>query len=154
MAGRLYSVEFSGFSVAASSTKSCWLLDPVADGFTIVEFSVSGNLGALSVPVQVDLYIATTLGSPTGTSTTPYALNPLSVGITADTTALTALTAEPTTKQLIASWYAQPIDKMIDKQYPLQREITQLGAGLRVGLQVVTPSGVAPTLVGHVWIAE
>lgn len=153
MAGRRYSVAFS-ISLSASATKSLWLLDPVADGFTITEFAVSGDLSALSVPCQVDLYVATTLGSPAGTTTTPFALGPSSVGITADTTALTSLTTEPTTKQLIASWYAQPIDKMIDKQYPLGREYESLGAGNRVGLQVVTPSGVAPTVVGHVWFEE
>ncbi len=148
---RLYSVNTGVITLSASATKSVWLLDPVADGFVITEFALSGNDSALSVPVQIALYIVTSLGTPAGTT---GVVQGIGTAITADTTALTALTTEPTTKVNLASWYAQPLGVMVDKQFPLGREIVGLGAGDHIGLQVVTPAGVTPSVVGHVWFEE
>src|SRR5487761_2476555 len=141
---KLYSVNFGAIALSASATKSLWLLDPVTNPFAIVEFGVSFNASASSAPVQVDLYVVTSLGTPAGTTT-----------VAATTTSLTALTTEPTTKVLIQSWYVQPFGGLLEIQYPLGREgASAIGAGNRIGLQCVTPAAVTPTAVGHVWFEE
>ena len=150
---KLYSVNFGAIALSASATKSLWLLDPVTNPFAIVEFGVSFNASASSAPVQVDLYVVTSLGTPAGTTGTERALG--STTVAATTTSLTALTTEPTTKVLIQSWYVQPFGGLLEIQYPLGREgASAIGAGNRIGLQCVTPAAVTPTAVGHVWFEE
>lgn len=150
---KLYSVQVPSTALTASATKTLWLLDPVTNPFTVVEFGISFNASSSSVPVQVDLYIATTLGTPAGTTGTEHALG--STTVAATTTSLIALTTEPTTKALIASWFVQPFGGLLEIQYPLGREgASAIGAGNRIGLQCVTPASVSPSAVGHVWFEE
>lgn len=150
---RLYSVNTGVVSLSASATKSLWLLDPVADGFEIMEFGVSFDANASNTPIQVDLYIVTSLGSPAGSTGTVQSINGAP---TADTTALTALTTEPTTKVLLPSYYVQPFGGILDIQSPLDLGIEGIGAGDRIGLQVVTPSSLwtSPHAVGFVYFKE
>ncbi len=150
---KLYAVSIGTIALSASATKSLWLLDPVTNPFTVVEFGVSFNGSAASVPVQVDLYIATAVGTPAGTTGVEQALG--STTVAATTTSLINLTTEPTTKALIASWFVQPFGGVLEIQFPLGREgASAIGAGNRIGLQAVTPAGVSPSVVGHVWFEE
>lgn len=150
---KLYSVSLGSIALAASATKSLWLLDPVTNPFTIVEFGLSFNASASSAPIQVDLYIATTLGTPAGTTGVERALG--STTVAATTTSLLNLTTEPTTKALIMSWFVQPFGGLLEIQFPLGREgASAIGAGNHIGLQCVTPASVSPSAVGHVWFEE
>jgi hypothetical protein len=153
---KLYSVNSGAVSLSGGATKSLWLLDPVTAPFSIVEFGVSFNASVSTVPVEVDLYIAASVGSAAGTSASVYALG--STTVSATTTALSSLSTEPSTKYLVQSWYVQPFGGILDIQYPLGREgMSAIGGSTttdRIGLQVTTPSGVAPSAISYVWFEE
>jgi len=149
---RRYSVATGVVALSAGATKSLWLLDPVAKGFTVIQWGVSFNASASSVPIQVDLYVVTSLGTPAGTTGVEQAID--GNAVTADTTSLTALTTEPTTKVLIESYYVQPFGGLFTLQYPLGREPVGIGAGDRIGLQCVTPASVSPSAIGFVYFEE
>ena len=153
---KLYAVDNGAWQLTAASTQTVWLLDPVTNPFTIVEFGISFNASVSSVPIEVDLYIANALGSAAGSSASVRALG--STTTTATTTALVNLTTEPSTKFIIQSWYVQPFGGVLDIQYPLGREgLSAIGGATttgRYGLQCVSPSGVAVAALSYVWLEE
>ena len=156
MAGQyVYSVSMVSTSLSASATKSLWLLDPVTNPITIVEWGVSFDQSSSSTAIEVDLYVVTSIGAPAGTSTTPVKWLDQNSPV-ATTTALTALSAEPTTVSILASYFIQPFGGTWTVQYPLQREPgTAAGATTnRVGLRVVTPVGVTPHALSYVVFEE
>ena len=147
----LYSIATGSVALSASATKSLWLLDPVTNGFSIVEFGISFDGSAAATAIRVDLYQVSTIGSPAGTTATVNKWTDTNIGA-ATTTGLTALTAEPTTVAVLANWFVTPFSGLLEIQYPLGREVGA-GAGLttnRLGLRAVTPSGVSPNCVSHV----
>lgn len=156
MAGQYtYSVTMASTALSASATKSLWLLDPVTNPITICELGVSFNSSAASTAVEVDLYCVTTLGSPAGTTGTEVKWMDQNAPA-ATTTSLTALTTEPTTKAILCSWFIQPFGGTWTLQYPLMREPGTAAAATtnRLGLQVVTPSGVTPNALAYVVFEE
>lgn len=156
MAGQyLYSVQTGSVALSASATKSLWLLNPVTNPITICEFSVSSDGSSAQTAVRVDLYVATTIGSPAGTAGTVAKWSDQSLPA-ATTTALTALTAEPTTVTVLWSWFLTPFGGLLDIQYPLGREPGTAGGATtnRLGLRCVTPAAVAPNVVADVLISE
>lgn len=156
-AASIYSVQTGSVALSASATKSLWLLDPVSNGFSIVEFNVTFDAATPSAAVRVDLYQVSSVGSAAGSTGTVIKWTDVNIGA-ATTTALTALTTEPTTVAVIASWFVQPCGGCIPSpQYPLGREVGA-GAGLattnRLGLRCVTPAGVTPNACAYVAWAE
>ena len=153
---QLYAVSSGVVTLSAGSTQSVWLLDPVTNPFTIVEFGVSFQASVSSVPIQVNLYIAASVGSAAGIGASVRALG--STTVAATTTAIASLSVEPATKYLIQSWYVQPFGGILDIQFPLGREgLSAIGGNTttdRIGLQCVTPAGVNPSAVSYVWFEE
>jgi hypothetical protein len=68
------------------------------------------------------------------------------------------LSTEPSTKNIISSWYVQPYGGVLDIQYPLGREGLAAIAGAttsgRVGLQINVPTGVICNVLSYVWLEE
>jgi len=156
MAGHYtYSVATGSVALSASATKSMWLLDPVTNPITIAEMSVSFDSSAPLTAIRVDLYVVTTVGSAAGTAGTVGKWMDQNAPA-ATTTALTALSTEPTTVVVLANWFLQPFGGNQTLQWPLMREP---GAGAadtthRLGLRCVTPSGASPNCVSYVVIDE
>lgn len=149
-----YTVQSGSVALSASATKSLWLLNPATVDFCLTELSISFDPAAASVAPRVDLYRVTTIGSPTGTTAVFVKVNNPD-GAAAVSTGLTALTAEPTTVEIIKSWFVQPAGGLFVLQHPLGRE--PVGAktnGNRIGLRVVTPASVTPNAIGYAEIEE
>lgn len=156
---KLYAVNNTpGVLLTANATTTIWMLSPVTNPYSIVEFGVSFNASVSSVPIQVDLYVAASVGSSAGSSASVRFLG--STTTAATTTARQNFTAEPnpTTKQLIQSWFVQPFGGVLDIQYPLGREgLSAIGGNTttdQIALQCVTPAGVAPWALSYVWFEE
>ena len=91
----------------------------------------------------------TTLGSPSGTSSTPTKVKEASGP--ADATALTNLSAEPTAADIIGGpWYVRPDGGQIVIQSPLGDEPTQrTGTDGRLGLRVITGASQTPNAAAY-----
>jgi hypothetical protein len=144
-----YTVQTGSVALSASATKSLWLIAPATVDFVLTEFGISFDASTASTAIRVDLYRTTTLGSPAGTTGTLVPSNNPD-GHAALSTALTALSAEPTTVQIIKSWFVQPTGGLLVMQHPLGREpaATVTNAG-RLGLRAVTPAAVSPNCVAY-----
>ncbi len=153
---KLYAVDNGQTGLAAGVTQTVWMLNPVTAPFAIVEFGVSFNASVSAIPVQIDLYIAASVGAAAGSSASVRSLG--STTVAATTTAIANLTVEPnpTTKQLVQSWYIQPFGGALDVQYPLGREgLSAIGGNTttgRIALQCTAPSAV--NVLSYVWFEE
>lgn len=145
-------VTTGSLALTASATKSLILLAPGTPEAKITQLDISMNATAVSPEVQFDLYRVTTLGSPAGTSTTPLLLD--AVQQAAATSALTALTTEPTTVVPLYSYFLQPLGGVLVIQYPLGREPTMTTAGARWGLRYVAPAGVSNNAIANITFEE
>lgn len=146
---RSYTVYTSSVTLTGAATKTLILLNPAAAAIVLVEFGISfDNVTTNAEPVLVELVRATTLGSPAGTTGT---LVPTDEAFEASvSTALTALSAEPTTYAKIAGWYVQPNSGIVIKQDPLGRELARTkAAGQRIGIRYTTATGVTPKAVAY-----
>lgn len=138
----------AGVAVGASTTRTLWqLTTPSTVRSRIVEWSISSDGSAAGQGILVVLARQTTAGTATTRTARLY-------DTAGDTAALTTITdtfssTEPTTGDILESYYLQPFGGLILKQYPLGREPV-LAASTRLGLFVTTPAGVNPTLMSHV----
>lgn len=148
-----YVVSCASTALTASNTQSLILINPVTIGFRVSEMSVSFDGAAAAVAAEVQLYRTVTLGTPAGSSTTPIKVsNPGAT--TAQSTALTALTTEPTSVEILRRWFVSPASGLLLLQFPLGREPAAAGTGSQIGLRVLTPSGVTPHAVGYIELDE
>lgn len=147
--GRQYAVYTGAQTLTQAATKTLILLNPAGAGITLVEMGVSlDNTTTNAEPVLIEVCRATTLGSPTGTTGTLVVADEAFEAATA--TALTMLTAEPTTYAVLAGWYVQPNSGLFVVQWPLGREIARTkAAGQRIGLRYTTVSGVTPKVAAY-----
>lgn len=151
MASR-YTIQTGSVALSASATKSMILLTPGTNASKLIELGISFDQASSTTGLRVDLYRVTTLGSPAGTTATVVKEDPNSGA--ADMAGLTALSAEPTTKEIIKSWFVQPFGGLLVLQLPLGRETEIPTGGARLGIQVVTPSGVTPNSVAYLEFEE
>lgn len=149
----IYSIQTGSVALSASATKSMWLANPVTDGFVARQISISFDSNAAVVAPRVDLYRVITIGSAAGTTATVVKYNdPNSAA--ASTTGLTALTTEPTTVEILESYFLQPAGGLYTIQYPLGSEPGVVAAGQRMGLRVVTAASVTPNCVSTLLFQE
>ncbi|MFF4403604.1 hypothetical protein [Streptomyces sp. NPDC001404] len=148
-----YSVVTGKVTLTAAATKSLWLLNPVTNPIRLTEVSVSFDGSTSAQGVQVDLYRVATLGSPAGTTGTVSLLTDDNTPA-ATTTALTALTAEPTSVTVLRQWMVSPFGGLYIGQEVLDRELGTKSAGSRIGLRYTTASGVSPNAVSYVTFVE
>jgi hypothetical protein len=151
----IYSVATGPVALTAATTQSMWLLDPVTKGICLTEIGVSFDASATSTAIRVETYVVTSLGSPAGTAGTIVKWIDQNLAA-ATTTALTALSAEPTTVTALQQWYVQPYGGTLVVQQPLGREPGAAAAATtnRLGLRCITPSGVSPNCVAYVVFQE
>jgi hypothetical protein len=149
----LYTVPTGKTTLTSAATKSLILVNPATVSIRLRAVTISLDGSAAAAGVQFDLVRATTLGSPTGTSTTPIKCDERDGAATS--TALTVLTAEPTTYAVIDSIYLQPLGGAIKDWQPFGAEglVTSL-AGQRIGLRYTTASGVTPDCLATFYIEE
>lgn len=148
MGASTYVVPSGSVTLSASATKSLWLINPATPGLRLTEVGISFDASTASVAPRVEIYRTTTLGSPAGTTTTPVRVNaPLEIA--AQSTALTALTTDPTAVEVLRQWFVQPGGGLLVVQYPLGREPAAAGGGQRIGLRVITPAAVTPNAVSY-----
>lgn len=131
-----------------------WLLNPAGDSIKIVEFAVTFDSAVAGTGLAVELYRTITLGSPAGTTGTQVKVDSVSDIATATTTSLIALSAEPTSSEVLAEWVMQPFGGFIGMQYPREREPFGAPAGSRLGLRCSTPAGVTTNARSYVWLEE
>jgi len=143
MAGSLYVVRTGAWALTANATKSLLLIPPGANSwFTATEVAVSIDDSAPKAGVGIELYAVTTLGSPAGTTFTPVLTRRGGGNVAQTGAALTQLTAEPTTVEVLKDWYVQPFGGLMVIQNPLGREPQSAsGTTLRFGLRYVNPTG-------------
>jgi hypothetical protein len=149
-----YSLTTAAIALSASATKSLWLIQPATVDVVLTEISISFNSSSAVTAPQVDLYRTTTVGSPTGTGGTFVRVNDPD-GPAATSSALVNLSAEPTTVEILKSWFVQPAGGLFAIQYPLGREPVgaKTNAG-RLGLRVITAASVTPSVIGGAEIEE
>lgn len=148
-----YVVSCASTALSASTTLSLVLINPATISYKITELSVSFDGAAAAAAVEVQLYRTVTIGSAAGSGTTPIKVgNPGST--TAQSTALTVLTTEPTTVEVLRRWFVSPASGLLLLQHPLGREPGAAGTGQEIGLRVITPAGVTPHAVGYLEFEE
>lgn len=147
----LFSVPTGKVTLSSASTKSLILLAPTPK-CTLRKITISLDGSAAAAAVEFDLYRVVTLGSPTGTSTTPLLADPSTQA--AGSSALTALTAEPTTVSVLDAEYVQPLGGLLADWQPFGAEVIAAASGSRVGLRYVTASGVTPDCLATFWFEE
>jgi hypothetical protein len=134
----LYTVTTGKVTLTAAATKSLILVNPAVVRVKLRAVTISLDASAAAAGVQFDLVRATTLGSPT-----------------AQSTALTALTAEPTTYAVIDSIYLQPLGGAMKDWQPFGAEgLATKAAGQRIGLRYTTATGVTPDCIATFYIEE
>lgn len=140
----LYTVTSGKVTLTASATKSLILLAPATNITCTLRAVVIGmDASAAAAGVEFDLYRVATLGSPTGTSATPALTDERDSA--AASTALIALTAEPTTVTIVDSIPLQPLGGVIKDWQPFGAEgLSTKAAGARIGLRYTTPASVTP----------
>jgi hypothetical protein len=148
-----YVVSCASTALTASNTQSLVLINPATIAYKITELSVSFDGAAAATAVEVQLYRTTAIGSPAGSSTTPIKVGSPSA-TAAQSTALTALTTEPTTVEILRRWFVSPASGLLLLQHPLGREPGAAGTGQQIGMRVITPSGVTPHAVGYLEFEE
>jgi hypothetical protein len=138
-----YSVKTGSVACASAATKSFWLINPATDGFKIKRIGVSFDGSAAAQGIGVELYIVTTIGSPTGTSFTPSKYTDPNQAASS-VTALVNLTAEPTAVTVLEDWMVTPFGGLLVVDNPLGEEPLAAAAGARWGMRYTTASGVTP----------
>ncbi|MET7746194.1 hypothetical protein [Streptomyces sp. NPDC005385] len=148
-----YTVTSAKTTLSASATKTMVLLAPGTPGLRLTELGVSFDGSTTGTGVQVDLYRVATLGSPAGTTTTPAKLTDDNAPA-ATATALTALSAEPTSVTILRSWLVSPFGGLLAMQEVLDREVGAITSGARIGLRCLTAAGVTPGCIAYLGFAE
>lgn len=126
-------------ALGAASAKSLILLNPVTDAFRLVELWLGCGANAAQVDIAAELYRVTTIGSAAGSTGTVRADDPAQAAAT--TTALTALTTEPTAVVALREMYFPVNQGLVIIPWPLGREPVAAAAGARVGLRIINDGG-------------
>jgi hypothetical protein len=146
-------VTTAKITLTSAATKSLILLAPGTPGLRLTELGVSCDGSTAAQGVQIDLYRVATLGSPAGSSATPAKLTDDNAPA-ASATALTALSAEPTSVTILRSWMVAPFGGLLALQEVLDREVGAITSGARLGLRYTTASGVTPGCVAYMGFTE
>ncbi len=147
----LYVVRTGELTLAESVTKSLILLNPVANIVKLRQLDVSLAATAAQEEILFQLYRVETIGAPAGTAA---AIQPGEEWAPATaTTALTALTAEPTAVKIIADYLVQPLGGIISIPFPFGAEIAAKAAGARLGLQYKSKTS-KPVAACNLWFEE
>jgi hypothetical protein len=148
----LYVVSTGKVTLTAAATKSLILLNPPAQEVTLRKITISLDGSSAAAGVQFDLYRVSTLGTPAGTTATPALTDERDVA--SQSSALTALTTEPTAVTVIDSVYLQPLGGLLPDWQPFGAEPMIKGGGNRLGLRYVTPASVSPDCLASFWFDE
>lgn len=148
----LYIVTSGKVTLTSAATKSLILINPATAAIKVREIDISLDGSTAATGVQFDLYRVATLGSPAGTTATPAQADERDIA--AQSTALSALSAEPTSVTVLASWYLQELGGMLTLPFPFGAEPIGKGGGARIGLRYVTASGVTPDCLANIWFEE
>ncbi len=142
MASDRYSISSGTIALPAASTRTIILLNPAVSEVAITELWVGFDMSAANLGCAVQLYRTTTLGTPTGTTATIVKENPSSSA--SQSSGLTNLSAEPTAIEIMRDVYIPPNGGAVIIEFPLGREPTGAAAGQRIGVRIITQSGVSP----------
>lgn len=149
---RLYTVPTGEITPEEAKTKSLILVNPATIAVAIRQLDVSIRAKEALDEIRFDLYRVNAIGTPAGTSTTPISADARDAAATS--TALTALTTEPTSVFVIASYFIQPFGGVLSIPFPFGAEPVAAAGGARIGLRYTTPSGVKPPMAAQFWIEE
>lgn len=149
----IYGIASGVVALSASATKSIWIANPVTDGFVARQISISFDAATPVVAPKVDLYRVVTLGSAAGSTATIVKINDPN-SATASTTGLVVITTEPTTVEILETYYLQPAGGLYTLQYPLGSEPGAVAAGQRIGIRVTTATGVTPNCLSYLQFQE
>lgn len=148
-----FKVASGAVALSASATKSLVLLNPVTNKARITAVKISMDGSAAAQGIRYETYRVTTVGSAAGTTGTVNQCDTSDQAAT--TTALTALTVEPTTIVVLDPVLLQQIGGLYVLQGPLGREEDVLApAGSRWGIHAVTPSGISTNVSCTVYFEE
>jgi hypothetical protein len=140
-------------ALVATTTKSLILLIPVVK-IMLVHVDISMDASAAAAGVRFDLYRVTSLGSAAGTNFTPVKYHPSdSASALTTTNCRVNLTVEPSSVEIIESWYVQPFGGLLPLDAVFDREIVGPPGGAGLGLRYVNPGGgsTANVAVGLSW---
>lgn len=153
MSAPTYVIQTGSVALSGNATKSLILINPATVGFRITELGISFDQSSSATAVRVDLYRVVTIGSAAGGTATIVKANSPS-DAAAQSTGLTALTTEPTTVEILRSWFIQQFGGLLVLPFPLGREPAAAGTGQRLGLRAITPASVTPNTVAYLEFEE
>jgi hypothetical protein len=132
-------------ALTTGSTKTLVLLNPVTDGFNLIEAWLSFGAIASQSDIAAEIVRVVTIGSAAGTTGTVVKDDPNLASST--TTGLTALSTEPTTYEKLREFYVPVNQGLLVVQFPLGREPHAAAAGGRIGLRVINDEAGTMTAV-------
>lgn len=141
MAGRKFSavVADEAFSAAATETV-IQLLAATNHAFKLLGWGISfAGTGVTDEPIRIEILRQTGAGTSSALTLVKW---DDSVADTFDTSALDSFTGEPTAGDILHPARAHP-QAGYDIWYPEGKEII-VGAGDRIGMRIITPTGVNP----------
>lgn len=148
----LYTVPTGKITLTEAVTKSLILVNPATVSIKLRQIDISLGASAVSEEIQFDLYRVTELGSAAGTATTPQLADERDGAATSS--ALTALTTEPTKVNVLASYLVQPLGGLFTLPFPFGGEVASKLAGARIGLRYTAPASVKPSCAAQLWFEE
>jgi hypothetical protein len=142
MAGRLFSAVKAAEELTASNTETLIQVVAAANhGFIVCGWGVAfAGTGVNEEPIQIDLIRQTTAGTSASLTLVKW---DDSIADSIDSSGLQDFTAEPTAGDVLASTESHP-QAGYEIWYPEGKE-PRVGAADRIGIRVLTPSGVNPS---------
>lgn len=136
-------------TLTGASTKTLILLNPNVT-FRVNEIGVSFDGSAAAQAIRVDLYRTLTLGTPAGTTGSPYKYSE-SEGPSPQCTSLVNLTTEPTAVKVLKSWFVSPAGGLLVIPFPQPGGLGMSGTSNdNLGLRVTTPASVTPSAAAYI----
>ena len=115
----LYTVPTGEVTPTEAATKSLILVNPASVAAFLRGIDISIKAKEALEPIRFDLYRVATLGSPTGAATTPILTDERDVASVSS--ALTTLTAEPTSVTVIDSVVCRAVRRPLLDPIPVRR---------------------------------
>lgn len=140
-------------TLSASTTRTIVQILAGTQPLRVKELGVSfDGTDASLTPIQVDLVRQTSGGTASATSQVP--LEQQEIGPTSLTTYRAGFSStEPTTTDVIRSWYVTPAGGLLVMQFPLGDEPVVGSAG-RLAIRCITGSGTTPNVAAYIVFDE
>lgn len=148
----MYVVNTVSTTLVASTTRTVMQLLAGTQPLRIKEIGASFNgTDASLAPIKVDLIRQTDAGTSSNSGLTPF--EQTEIGPTSLTTYKYNYSSEPSSGDIIRSWYVTPAGGLFVMQFPLGDEPVVGPAG-RIAIRCITGSGTTPNVSAYIVFDE